>query len=199
LNQIFPEESTDEENIWGSKGKPTARDVKATEHFLGLRQKYATQFDDKKTCKTKLWAKMATEMEASGYPLGPGGGEKCRQKFQNLFRLYLKHRQYVRKTGTGKRDPPHYYELMHSIMGNCLFIIKNSFKFFILIGGKHKVNPQNIQDDETVSMEPTASTSAESSTSSDPRNRDLLSFKLMILPFLEKPTSISKYNSSSRR
>jgi hypothetical protein len=153
----------------------------------------------KKLAKRNFGPKWPPKWKQVGTRWDPAEAKKCRQKFQNLFRLYLKHRQYVRKTGTGKRDPPHYYELMHSIMGNCLFIIKNSFKFFILIGGKHKVNPQNIQDDETVSMEPTASTSAESSTSSDPRNRDLLSFKLMILPFLEKPTSISKYNSSSRR
>ncbi|KAK9679334.1 Myb/SANT-like DNA-binding domain [Popillia japonica] len=98
LERLFNSNESENQNenkeslnmLWSSKGKPSIKDTEATDFFLMLRQKYASQFDDKKTCKNKIWQRIATEMEENNFKLGKNGAEKCRQKFQNLLKLYLK-------------------------------------------------------------------------------------------------------------
>lgn len=120
-----PEEATGKENeIWCSKGKPTGEDNLATESFLSIREKYNKEFGDKKTNKSKLWNKIAGSLKEMGFNLGDNGGEKCRQKFQNLSRLYIKHRKHMKTTGTAQKDPPMYFDQMHSILGKFKIEIK---------------------------------------------------------------------------
>jgi hypothetical protein len=101
---------SDKCNIWCSK-RPNATDLEATLLFLNLRDKYATDFDDKKHIKSQLWKKIAKEMADSGFNVGEGeeAVEKLRQKFANLQKQYLKHIQHVKQTGEEKREPPPFF------------------------------------------------------------------------------------------
>jgi hypothetical protein len=121
---------SDKCNIWCSK-RPNATDQEATLLFLNLRDKYATDFDDKKHIKSQLWKKIAKEMADSGFKVGEGkeAVEKLRQKFANLQKQYLKHIQHVKQTGEEKREPPPFFNEMHGILGH-----------------KDKSNPKNLQD-----------------------------------------------------
>lgn len=133
------EENTEEEDIseascslipvWKSKGKASADDEEATTLLLNLRQKYATKFDDKKTTKTSLWNTIASEMRHT-YDVN---AVQCKQKFDNLYKTYLKHLSHMKMTGTDKKDPPPFFNEMHGIMGD-----------------KHKSNnPCKLEDSES--------------------------------------------------
>ncbi|CAG9769773.1 unnamed protein product [Ceutorhynchus assimilis] len=115
--------------IW-TKKKPTANDLEATSLLLSTRQKMSKLFDDKKTRKAKLWNDVAKTLEDNNYKLGEKGGERCRQKFANLQKSYLAYIKHQTTTGTEKTDEvPPFFEEIHSILG-----------------GKHKVNPANLED-----------------------------------------------------
>ncbi|XP_044760423.1 uncharacterized protein LOC123317876 [Coccinella septempunctata] len=97
--------------------------------FLSLREKYSSQFDDKKTNKSQIWRKIWKEMEEAGYNLGDNGVERCRQKFANLQKQYLAHLNHMKKTGSEQREQPLYFDKMHN-----------------LLHMKDKINPQNLQE-----------------------------------------------------
>ena len=59
--------------------------------LLKLREKFSAQCDDKKTNKMKLWHKIAETLKANGHNVGEGEAERCRQKFSNLTKPYLKY------------------------------------------------------------------------------------------------------------
>lgn len=151
----FSVEHSNGSNIWKSKGRPTKADDQATTLLLQLRAQLAPKFDDKKTVKNQLWVKIVEELENSGYSCGTGKerGERCRQKFSNLQKQYLQHKQHMRKTGEKKKEPPPFFDEMHGILGS-----------------KHKVNPTNFQDSAESECDvdsPTPSTSEMNRDSSD--------------------------------
>ncbi|KAK9752835.1 hypothetical protein QE152_g3888 [Popillia japonica] len=59
LERLFNSNQSENQNenkeslnmLWSSKDKPSIKDTEATDFFLMLRQKYASQFDDKKNLK----------------------------------------------------------------------------------------------------------------------------------------------------
>ncbi|KAK9728857.1 hypothetical protein QE152_g16991 [Popillia japonica] len=87
--------------------KPTSVDHNAAELLLELRQQKETKFNDKKTSKIQLWQQIAGVLNNQGYNIEPSkeGGEKCRQKFQNLSRNYIKFVRFVNTTGNEKKQP----------------------------------------------------------------------------------------------
>lgn len=105
--------------VWFSKGKPTKADEEATIYFLKLREKYSNRFDDKKSVKNKLWAAIANDMKAARYDIScskEDGSTKCKQKFANLESKYIKHVEHMKTTGSQFKDPPPYFDQMHSIL-----------------------------------------------------------------------------------
>ena len=103
--------------IW-TKKKPNEVDLEATALMLKLRQEKAALFDDKKTRKSKLWNDIALEMEKHGYGLGDNGGERCRQKFANMQKIYLAYVKHQTTTGSEKNeDIPLFFDELHSILG----------------------------------------------------------------------------------
>lgn len=116
--------------VWSSK-RSTQVDHEATKFFLQLRSQYAEKFDDKKSVKNQLWALIAKTMNENGFFVGEKkeAVEKCRMKFANLQKSYLNYIRHINSTGTDKKDPPPYYEEMHSILSS-----------------KDKTNPINLQD-----------------------------------------------------
>lgn len=127
-----PEEPEDEstikkEIIWCRK-KPTEVDIEATTKLLQLRQEMATQFDDRRTVKSKLWNRIACILQEE-FNLGDNGVEKCRQKFANLQRMYLAYVKHQRSTGSGRNDNmPPFFDQLHSILG-MLFILSTTYQF----------------------------------------------------------------------
>lgn len=107
------------ELIWSHK-KNTEHDAQATEYFLQLRgeEKYKPLFADKKFGKFKLWMEIAKEMNNAGYYVGDGreGAERCRQKFSNLEKSFLKYIRHVRSETRNKREPPPFYEYMVNLV-----------------------------------------------------------------------------------
>lgn len=133
--------------IWSGKGKPTSDDKKATEFLLQLRvsEKYSKLFNDKKTVKMTIWSKIAQEIISAGFALNAkDAGKKCYQKFLNLTKQYINFRKNAEKTGMDKKDPPEFYDILHAILG-----------------GKHKINIQNIEDSLQLESEDTISNSTE--------------------------------------
>ncbi|KAB0790404.1 hypothetical protein PPYR_15236 [Photinus pyralis] len=132
----------------------TELDIEATSFFLGQRLKYAKSFDDKKTNKTSLWSKIAKELNDNGYTVGEGkeGAEKCRQKFANLQRQYISHRDHMKRTGENTKDPPAFFDEMHGILG-----------------AKHKVDPEYVLDSSNISA---PSSEVESQESIEANNED---------------------------
>ncbi|KAL1493853.1 hypothetical protein ABEB36_009539 [Hypothenemus hampei] len=126
--------------------------VEGTQLFLSLRKEHNEKFNDKKTLKTTLWQKIALELNNKGYdiPKGREGGEKCRQKFANLQRSYMNFVQNMKKTGSGKRDPPPFFNELQEILGD-----------------KDKVNPPYLEDSLS---EPTIESESSSSSCEIPIN-----------------------------
>jgi hypothetical protein len=62
--------SSSSTETWSTK-RPSGSDHDATMFFLQLRDKYSQNFNDKKkTIKTTLWRKIASEMNEGGYWVG---------------------------------------------------------------------------------------------------------------------------------
>ncbi|KAL1488840.1 hypothetical protein ABEB36_009304 [Hypothenemus hampei] len=122
VEDILEKENKENENLHEESVKPQA-DVlscpEATALFLSLRKKYNDKFKDRKTLKTSLWQKIAIELNDNGYAVTKGreGAEKCRQKFANLQRGYIKFIENMKKTGSEKRNPPPFFEELNEILG----------------------------------------------------------------------------------
>lgn len=99
------------------KEKKTDIDNEATSVLLALRQKYWKQFDDKKTNKRKLWNLISQELIKKNFNVGENGGEKCRQKFCNLTKIYYAYMKNQKTTGEAGKDEPQFFQQMHSILG----------------------------------------------------------------------------------
>lgn len=118
--------------IWSQRGKNCEQDVAATELFLQLRLKYDNLFMDKKTCKNNIWKEISNKMAEAGYIISENpklAAEKCRQKFQNLTKLYINHINHMNKTGEQQKLPPNHFGILHDILGQ-----------------KHKVKPSCLID-----------------------------------------------------
>ncbi|KAL1489776.1 hypothetical protein ABEB36_013710 [Hypothenemus hampei] len=79
-----------------------------------------------------------------------GKEEKCRQKFANLQRSYMNFVQNMKKTGSGKRDHPPFFNELQEILGD-----------------KDKVNPPYLEDSLS---EPTIESESSSSSCEIPIN-----------------------------
>ncbi|KAL1505147.1 hypothetical protein ABEB36_004770 [Hypothenemus hampei] len=119
--------------------------------LLSLRKKYQDKFNDKKTLKTSLWQKIACELNSNGFnvPTGREGAEKCRQKFANLQRSYVSFIENMKRTGSGKRDPPPFFNEINEILGY-----------------KDKVHPPYLEDSLDESVMTSSSSSGEPPTTS---------------------------------
>lgn len=113
-----------ETNCWNTP-RPTAIDIEATETFIDIVKDSSIQLllKDKKTTKNKVWIKVYNEMVKRGYcvhSVEKEGGIKCSQKGRNLERNYaeFKLNSGPKSTGRGRKDPPPYYELLHSVFAD---------------------------------------------------------------------------------
>ncbi|CAG9815261.1 unnamed protein product [Phaedon cochleariae] len=132
--------------IWTTRGKPSSKDIEATDFFLSLRgnDHYMKCFNDKKSSHNILWRDIAKRMNEAGYWVGEGkvATDKLRHKFKNLTKMYMNFIAYVKRTtGTPKRDPPQFYDELHKIFGE-----------------KDKTNPKLIIDSELNTSEKIVST-----------------------------------------
>lgn len=112
-------------NVWYTKSRPTVKCMTATSKLLELRLRLKDNFNDKKTHKETLWQQIVKEMREAGFNVD---AKKCKQKFANLQKTYIKCKDHRRKTGTERiNNPPFYFELD------------------AILGEKHKCHPQNLQ------------------------------------------------------
>ncbi|KAL1513329.1 hypothetical protein ABEB36_002751 [Hypothenemus hampei] len=142
-------ENVDQENLQSQLDLLTSKE--ATLCFLSLRKKYQDKFNDKKTLKTSLWQKIACELNSNGFnvPTGREGAEKCRQKFANLQRSYVSFIENMKRTGSGKRDPPPFFNEINEILGY-----------------KDKLHPPYLEDSLDESVMTSSSSSGEPPTTS---------------------------------
>ncbi|XP_044760900.1 uncharacterized protein LOC123318355 [Coccinella septempunctata] len=108
---------TNEEGVIWIKKKPTDTDIAATHLMLRLREQKKEQFNNKKNNKRQLWAGIAEELTRNQFMLGANGGERCRQKFANLTKSYLKYLRNQKTTGAAFMEHPPFFEEVHSILG----------------------------------------------------------------------------------
>ncbi|XP_044749973.1 uncharacterized protein LOC123310533 [Coccinella septempunctata] len=101
----------------------------ATHLMLRLRDQKKEQFNNKKNNKRQLWAGIAEELTRNKFMLGANGGERCRQKFANLTKAYLRYIRNQKTTGAAFMEHPPFFEEVHSILCE-----------------KHKTQPKHLVD-----------------------------------------------------
>ncbi|KAJ3648859.1 hypothetical protein Zmor_020630 [Zophobas morio] len=150
-------------NVWYTKSRPTVKCMTATSKLLELRLRLKDNFNDKKTHKETLWQQIVKEMRETGFNVD---AKKCKQKFANLQKTYIKCKDHRRKTGTERiNNPPFYFELD------------------AILGEKHKCHPQNLQDTEgedsstSIYDDPTPSTSSTTMASTDSQVKEKIGIK----------------------
>jgi len=118
--QVVGQNTDGLQDVWNTT-RPRPIDHRATEEFIKLVMSEDIQhlLKDKRTPKTKVWKQVYDKMILLGFRVCQSsieGGIKCNQKWRNLEKNYIDFKKNAgpKSTGKGRKDPPPYYNLLHS-------------------------------------------------------------------------------------